>query len=121
MTRPCGRALRGHRLVQSVPHGHWKTTTFLAALRSTGLTAPLVIDGAINGELFVAWVRTELVPTLSAGDIVVLDNLSSHKVKGVQELIASVGASVLYLPPYSPDLAPYRTLRLRPCSPSSNG
>jgi transposase len=106
MTRPRGRAPQGERLVCHVPHGHWKTTTFLAALRTSGLTAPLVIDGAINGQLFLNYVRQQLVPTLKAGDIVVMDNLRSHKVAGVREAIAAVGARVLYLPPYSPDLNP---------------
>lgn len=106
MTRPRGRSLRGTRLVCDVPHGHWKTTTFLAALRSGGLTAPLVVDGAINGELFRGYVEQHLVPTLSAGDIVVLDNLNSHKVVGVRAAIERVGAELWYLPPYSPDLNP---------------
>lgn len=106
MTRLYGRAPVGERLVDHVPHGHWKTTTFLGALRLSGLTAPLVIDGAINGEIFLVYVREHLVPTLQAGDIVVLDNLSSHKVKGVREAIEAVGARVEYLPPYSPDLNP---------------
>ena len=98
MTRPRGRALRGERLLDKVPGGHWKTTTFLAALRCTGLTAPLVIDGGINGAMFLAWVKKQLVPTLHKGDIVVMDNLSSHKVSGVREAINAVGARVLYLP-----------------------
>jgi transposase len=106
MTRPRGRALRGQRLLASVPHGHWKTTTFLAALRTTGLTAPLVVDGAINGELFLGWVRHHLVPTLKPGDIVVMDNLGAHKVAGVREAITAAGARLVYLPPYSPDLNP---------------
>jgi transposase len=106
MTRSRGRATRGMRLVCDVPYGHWKTTTFLAALRVTGLTAPLVVDGAINGELFRAYVEQHLVPTLSAGDVVVLDNLNSHKVSGVRQAIERRGATLLYLPPYSPDLNP---------------
>lgn len=106
MTRPRGRAPKGERLLASVPHGHWKTTTFLAGLRSTGLTAPLVVDGAINGDIFLGWVREHLAPMLRQGDIVVMDNLSAHKVTGVREAIAAVGARVLYLPPYSPDLNP---------------
>ena len=93
-------------VIDYVPQGHWKTTTFLAALRHDGLTAPLVIDGAINGELFLAYVKQELVKTLTEGDIVVMDNLSSHKVAGVKEAIESVGARVIYLPPYSPDFNP---------------
>jgi transposase len=106
MTRPRGRSLEGARLVAKVPHGHWKTTTFLAAVRTSGLTAPLVVDGAINGDLFLAYVRQQLVPTLTAGDVVILDNLSSHKKAGVREAVESVGAHLLYLPPYSPDLNP---------------
>jgi len=93
-------------VLASVPHGHWKTTTFLAALRTTGLTAPLVMDGALDGEIFLSWVRQHLVPTLKAGDIVVMDNLSAHKVVGVREAITAIGARLLYLPPYSPDLNP---------------
>lgn len=108
--RPRGRAPLGERLVCDVPHGHWKTTTFLAALRVTGLTAPLVIDGAINGELFRRWVEQHLVPTLQPGDIVVMDNLSSHKVAGSRSAIENAGAEVAYLPPYSPDLNPIETV-----------
>ena len=89
-----------------VPHGHWKTTTFVAALRADGLTAPMVVDGAINGDLFVAYVRAVLVPTLRPGDVVVMDNLSSHKRAGVREAIEAAGCRLLYLPPYSPDLNP---------------
>jgi len=96
----------GKRVIDYVPHGHWKTTTFIAALRHDRLTAPMVIDGAINGELFLAYVNQILVSTLQEGDIVVLDNLSSHKVAGVKRAIESVGAQVLYLPPYSPDFNP---------------
>jgi len=106
MTRPRGRSLCGTRLVASIPYGHWKTTTFLAALRTSGLTAPLVVDGAVNGEIFLAYVRQQLVPTLRAGDVVVMDNLSSHKRAGVREAIESAGAALWFLPPYSPDLNP---------------
>jgi transposase len=106
MTRRYGRARRGARLVGTAPHGHWKTTTFVAALRCGGLTAPLVIDGAMDGPMFRAYVEQHLVPTLSAGDVVVLDNLSSHKVAGVRQAIESVGATLVYLPPYSPDFNP---------------
>jgi len=106
MTPLYGWAQIGERVLDYVPHGHWKTTTFLAALRYDGLTAPLVVDGAINGEVFLAYVEQQLVPTLRKGDIVVMDNLSSHKVVGVKEAIESVGAEVLYLPPYSPDFNP---------------
>jgi len=106
MTPLYGWAERGKRLIDFVPHGHWKTTTFLAALRHNGLTAPVVVNGAINGELFLAYVEQQLLPTLKPGDVVVMDNLGSHKVAGVEEAIESVGASVLYLPPYSPDFNP---------------
>ena len=106
MARRYGRARRGHRVVAAVPHGHWKTTTFLAALRHDGLSAPCVFDGAINGARFLAYVEQALAPTLRAGDVVVMDNLAAHKVKGVREAIALTGARLLYLPPYSPDLNP---------------
>ena len=106
MVRRYGRCLRGQRLIDKTPHGHWKTTTFLGALRHDGMTAPLVVDGAINGPIFLGYVRQHLAPTLKAGDVVVMDNLSAHKVAGVREAIEAVGASVLYLPPYSPDLNP---------------
>ena len=106
MTRLYGRCPRGKRLVCAVPHGHWKTTTFLGALRHDGMTAPCVFDGPINGETFLAWVEQSLVPTLRRDDIVVMDNLSSHKVAGVREAIEAAGANLRYLPPYSPDLNP---------------
>ena len=106
MTPFYGWAEIGKRVIDFVPHGHWKTTTFLAALRHDGLTAPMVVDGAINGELFLAYVQQILLPTLKKGDVVVMDNLSSHHVFGVKKTIESVGARVLYLPPYSPDLNP---------------
>lgn len=106
MARARGRAARGQHLVSAVPHGHWMTTTFLAALRHDAITAPLVVGGPINGAIFVAYVEQMLAPTLSPGDIVIMDNLSSHKVKGVREAIEAVGASVCYLPAYSPDLNP---------------
>lgn len=110
LLRPWGRAPVGQRLVCDVPHGHWKTTTFLAALRVTGLTAPLVVDGAINGRIFRGWVEQHLAPTLRPGDIVVMDNLSAHKVAGVRQAIEAAQAEVLYLPPYSPDLNPIETV-----------
>jgi transposase len=110
MTRLYGRAPVGERLIESVPHGHWMTTTFLGALRSTGLTAPLVVGGAMNGEIFRAWVEQQLVSVLRPGDIVVMDNLPAHKVKGVREAIEGADAEVLYLPPYSPDLNPIENL-----------
>jgi len=110
MARQRGRAPRSERLVAKVPHGHWKTTTFVAGLRSTGLTAPLVLDGAMNGDAFLSYVTQFLAPTLKSGDIVVMDNLSAHKVSGVREAIEAVGARLLYLPPYSPDLNPIEQL-----------
>jgi transposase len=106
LTRRYGRAKRGQRLVAAVPHGHWKTTTFVGALRCDGLTAPLVIDGAINGELFLAYVEQVLVPTLQPGDVVIMDNLRVHKMAGVRAAIEAVGAKLLFIPPYSPDLNP---------------
>jgi transposase len=106
MTRINGRAPKGRRLIARVPHGHWKTTTFIGALRADGLTAPMVVDGAVNGEIFLAYVAQVLVPTLHPGDIVVMDNLSSHKIAGVREAIEAAGAELRYLPPYSPDLNP---------------
>jgi transposase len=106
MTRTHGRALRGRRLVDKVPHGHWKTLTFLAALRCDAITAPFVLDGPINGEWFLAYVEQVLVPTLSPGDVVVMDNLGSHKSKAVRRAIRNAGAHLIFLPPYSPDLNP---------------
>ena len=106
MTRLRGRSKRGSRLVASVPHGHWKTTTFVAGLRTQGLIAPLVIDGPMNGVIFKAYVEQMLAPSLSAGDIVIMDNLSAHKVTGVRQAIEARGATLMYLPPYSPDLNP---------------
>jgi transposase len=106
MGRRYGRSPKGQRLVCPVPYGHWKMTTFVAALRCDGLTAPLVVDGAVNGDLFVAYVEQVLVPTLQAGDVVVLDNLSSHKRVAVREAIEQAGCTLWYLPPYSADLNP---------------
>src|SRR3954466_6751998 len=97
---------RGLRLLAPVPHGHWKTTTLVAGLRTTGMTAPYVLDGAVNGDIFRAYVEQILAPTLGPGDIVVMDNLPCHKVAGIQEAIESRQARLLYLPPYSPDLNP---------------
>ena len=113
MTRPRGRAPRGERLLASVPHGHWKTTTLLAALRTTGLTAPLIVDGAINGEICLGWLRHHLVPALQPADVVVMDNLGVHKVAAVRETIAAVGARVVSLPPHSPDLNPIELVLLK--------
>lgn len=106
MVRRYGRARRGERLDGSAPYGHWKTTTFVAGLRHDGLTAPFVLDGPINGEWFRAYVEQVLAPTLLPDDIVIMDNLPSHKVKGVREAIQARDAALLYLPPYSPDLNP---------------
>jgi len=106
MARHRGRSRRGTRLIAKLPYGHWKTTTFVAALRIDGLSAPTVVDGAMNGVTFLAYVRQQLVPTLSAGDLVVMDNLPAHKVAGVREAIEATGAKLVYLPPYSPDLNP---------------
>ena len=106
LSRTHGRAPAGQRLIAKVPHGHWKTTTFLAGLRARGWVSPLVIDGPLNGSLFLNYVRQQLAPAFEPGDILILDNLASHKVRGVREAIEGVGAHVLYLPPYSPDLNP---------------
>lgn len=106
MARLRGRSLKGQRLHAAIPWGHWKTTTFVAGLRTTGFTAPMVLDGAMNGVAFKAYVEQALAPSLSPGDIVIMDNLSSHKVAGVREAIKAAGAFLLYLPPYSPDLNP---------------
>lgn len=110
MARLRGRAPRGQRLIGKVPQGHWKTTTFVAALRSTALTAPGVIDGPMNGNAFLAYVEQILAPSLKPGDIVVMDNLSAHKVPGVRQAIEAAGARLLYLPPYSPDFNPIEQL-----------
>lgn len=106
MARLRGRALVGQRLIEAVPHGHWKTTTLLMGLRAAGPVAPLVVDGAINGEIFRAWVEQHLSRELRAGDMVVLDNLSAHKVAGVEAAIERAGARLTFLPPYSPDFNP---------------
>lgn len=106
MARLRGRAPRGERCRAGVPHGHWKTTTFAGALRLDGMTAPFVYDGAMNGTVFLAYVEQVLVPTLKPGDIVVMDNLPAHKPAGVREAIERVGATLSFLPPYSPDMNP---------------
>ena len=106
MTRTHGRCPHGQRLVMSVPHGHWKTTTFVVALTLKGLVAPMVVDGPMNGDVFVAHIEQQLVPVLKRGDIVVMDNLSSHKRAAVMAAIESAGAELRFLPPYSPDLNP---------------
>ncbi len=106
MARRYGRSPKGERCRSGVPHGHWKTTTFTGALRLTGMTAPMVLDGAMNGIAFRAYVSQILVPTLLPGDIVVMDNLPAHKAEGVREAIERAGAELRYLPPYSPDFNP---------------
>jgi transposase len=110
MARVRGRSLRGSRLIGRVPHGHWKTTTFLAALRVDRIEAPLVLDGPINGATFDAYVEQFLAPTLHPGDIVVLDNLGSHKGDVARRAIEARGAELRFLPPYSPDLNPIEML-----------
>ena len=106
MTRRYGRAPRGQRCRGSAPYSHWQITTFVGALRRTGISAAMVIDEPMDGDIFLAYVEQVLVPTLVPGEIVILDNLSSHKLPGVQQAIFGAGATVLYLPPYSPDLNP---------------
>jgi transposase len=106
MARLRGRAPKGERLRAAIPHGHWKTTTFVAGLRLTGLVAPMVLDGPINRNAFQAYVDQVLVPALSPGDVVVMDNLGSHKGPAVRGAIEAAGARLLYLPPYSPDFNP---------------
>jgi len=106
MTRRHGRCARGARLVAKVPHRRWRTLTFLAALRCDRIEAPCVIDGPINGISFLAYVEQSLLPTLSTGDIVIMDNLGSHKRQAIRQLIRTAGAKLFFLPPYSPDLNP---------------
>ena len=110
MTRLYGRAPRGERLVDKVPHGHWKTTTFICGLRYNGVTAPFMLDGAMDGPHFLAYIEQMLAPTLKKGDIVFMDNVSTHLVDGVEEAIEARGARVFYLPPYSPDFNPIEQL-----------
>lgn len=106
MARLRGRSPRGERCRAAIPHGHWKTTTFVGALRLSGMTAPMTLDGAMHGAAFLAYVEQVLGPTLRRGDIVVMDNLPAHKAGGVREAIENAGARLLYLPPYSPDFNP---------------
>ena len=106
MARLCGRSLRGTRCLGAIPHGHWKTTTFVGGLRLGGMTAPMVLDGAMDGPAFLAWIEQMLAPTLEPGDIVVMDNLPAHKPDAVRAAIEAAGATLRYLPPYSPDLNP---------------
>lgn len=106
MARLRGRCRRGQRMVASIPHGHWKTLTFIAGLRCDGLTAPWVVDGPMNGDMFEAYMETQLAPTLKGGDVVILDNLSAHKRDSARRAVEKRGAWLLFLPPYSPDLNP---------------
>jgi transposase len=106
MARLYGRSLRGKRCLAPIPHGHWQTTTFVGALRATGMTAPMVLDGAMDGPAFEAYVKELLAPTLRPGDIVVMDNLTAHKRAQIRIAIEAAGALLMYLPPYSPDLNP---------------
>lgn len=106
MTRLRGRAPRGQRLIDKTPHGHWKTTTLIAALGVEGMRCSTVVDGAVNGDVFEAFVEQVLVPDLRPGDVVIMDNLSSHKRKRIRELIEDAGARLVFLPAYSPDLNP---------------
>ena len=106
MVRLGGRSRRGERLVGCEPHGHWKTVTFVAGLRHDRMVAPLVLDGAMNGEVFRAYIEQSVAPTLKRRDIVIMDNLSTHKVCGVRQAIEAVGATLRFLPQYSPDLNP---------------
>lgn len=106
MARLRGRSLRGSRCMAAIPHGHWKTTTFVGGLRLSGMTAPMVLDGPMDGPVFLAWIEQMLAPTLEAGDIVFMDNLPAHKPAAVRAAIERNGATLRYLPPYSPDLNP---------------
>jgi transposase len=106
MARMYGRAPEGERLRAGIPHGHWKRTTFIAGLRLSGMTAAAVLDGSVNGQIFLDYVTRVLVPTLTAGDIVIMDNLSSHKGEQVRKAIEAAGAKRVFLPPYSPDFNP---------------
>lgn len=106
MARRCGRSRRGTRCLAAIPHGHWKTTTFVGGLRLGGMTAPMVLDGPMDGPAFLLWIEQMLAPALAPGDIVVMDNLPAHKPGAVRTAIEATGASLRYLPPYSPDLNP---------------
>ena len=127
MTRLGGRAPVGERLVSHVPHGHYQTSTLIAAVRLAGSCAPWLFEGAMDGELFLAWVRQGLAPTLQADDLVIMDNSAMHKVAGMREAIESVGARLRYLPPYSPDFNPIENMwskikqRLRSLAPRTGG
>ena len=119
MARLRGRCPKGERLFASIPHGHWRTTTFVAGLRLGGLDAPMVLDGPMNGEAFLAYVAQVLAPTLRSGDIVVMDNLGCHKSVAVRDAIEATGADLRFLPPYSPLRTRRTSTRSRMTSPSS--
>ena len=123
MARLRGRALCGERCRAGVPHGHWKTTAFTGALRLSGMTAPFVYDGAMNGAVFCAYVEQVLVPTLTPGDVVIMDNLPAHKAAGVRDAIEQAGVTLLFLPPYSPDFNPIENAfsKLKAMQPSGAG
>jgi len=106
MTRLRGRALGGERVRAHIPHGRYQTSTLISAIRLEGPCAPWLFEGPMNGEMFLAWVREGLAPALRRGDVVILDNLSTHKIRGVREALEAIGARLLYLPPYSPDFNP---------------
>jgi transposase len=106
MTRLYGRSQVGERCLSAVPYGHWQSATFIAALRHDGIGAPWLVDGPMDGDLFLTYVRQVLAPELQPGDLVICDNLASHKVSGVKEAVAACGAELVYLPAYSPDLNP---------------
>jgi transposase len=116
MARRHGRSKKGKRLDASIPHGYWKSLTFIAGLRVDRIDAPWVLDRVMNGEAFLTYLREVLGPTLSKGDVVIMDNLSTHKVAGVKEIIEATGAKLLHLPPYSPDLNPIEIRRSAPSS-----
>ena len=106
MTRTRGRSRRGERCRAAVPHGHWKTTTLVAALSASGIVAPMILDGAMDGDMFIAYVTHVLLKEIRPGDVVIMDNLPAHKVAAVRQTIETAGARLIYLPPYSPDFNP---------------
>ena len=110
MTRWCGRSVGGQRLVASIPHGHYQTNTLIAAIRLQGSCAPWLFEDAMDGGMFLAWVRQGLVPALQKDDLVIMDNLATHKIAGVSQALETVGARLLYLPPYSPDFNPIENM-----------
>ena len=110
MTRLRGRALAGGRLLARIPHGHYQTSTLISGMRLQGPCAPWLFEGPMNGEMFLAWVRQGLAPTLQKGDLVIMDNLATHKIGGIREAIEAAGARLLYLPPYSPDFNPIENM-----------